>query len=67
MGNRFKVDRSKFSVSTLERQDVDEITYWKGKTPHERLEALEVTRQIIYGYDPATTGLQRFFEVAKHA
>jgi hypothetical protein len=33
MGNRFKVDQHKFSVSTLERQDEDEITYWKGKKP----------------------------------
>jgi hypothetical protein len=27
------------------------------------MEAIEVMRQIIYGYDPATTRLQRVFEI----
>jgi len=29
------------------------------------MEASELMRQIIYGYDPATTRLQRFFEVVE--
>jgi hypothetical protein len=29
------------------------------------MEALELMRQIIYGYDPAITGLQRVFEVVR--
>lgn len=39
--------------------------YWMSKTPEERFEALELLRQIAYGYDPATARLQRVFEVAK--
>jgi hypothetical protein len=31
----------------------------------ERLEALEQMRQILYGYDPATTRLQRVLTVAE--
>lgn len=27
------------------------------------MEAIEVMRQIIYGYDPATTRLERVFEI----
>lgn len=59
----FKVDRRAFSVVSLDEQDEDEKRYWRSKTPHERLEAVEMTRQLLYGYDPATTRLQRVFEV----
>ncbi len=30
--NKFKIDRSKFSISTLKEQDKEEIAYWKSKT-----------------------------------
>jgi hypothetical protein len=59
-----KVDRSAFSIASLTLPS-DEKKYWLAKTPVERMEALEVMRQIIYGYDPATTRLQRFFEVVE--
>jgi hypothetical protein len=65
--NRFRVDRNAFSVTTLDAQDKEEKVYWQSKTPHERLEAMETTRQILYGYDPASTRLQRILEVAKRA
>jgi hypothetical protein len=35
------------------------------KSPQERMAALELMRQILYGYDPATTRLQRVFEIAE--
>ena len=54
-----KVDRHAFSVVSLDEQEEDEKRYWRSKTPHERLEAVELTRQLLYGYDPATTRLQR--------
>ena len=63
--NKFQIDRNAFSITTLQDQDKEEKMYWKDKTPHERLEAIEMTRQIIYGYDPATARLQRVFEVTK--
>ncbi len=62
-----KVDRSAFSVVSLDEQEEDEKSYWRSKTPHERLEAVEMTRQILYGYHPATARLQRVFEVVERA
>ena len=56
-----KVDRSYFKISQL--TDIsDEITFWQSKTPQERLEAIEIMRQIIYGYNPSTTRLQSILE-----
>ncbi len=63
----FKIDRSAFSVISFDEQLEDEKRYWRDKTPHERLEAVEVTRQILYGYDPATARLQRVLEVDRRA
>ena len=40
-------------------------TYWHSRTPQERLRALELMRQEAYGYNPATTRIQRVFEVAQ--
>jgi hypothetical protein len=59
-----KIDRSAFSVASL-LEPSDEKAYWLARTPHERLQALELMRQIVYGYDPATTRLQRVLEVAQ--
>ena len=60
----FSVDRTAFSVVPLSEAD-DEKAYWLSKTPHERLRAVELIRQTIYGYTPATARLQRVFEVAR--
>ncbi len=65
--NPFKIDRSAFSVISFDEQLEDEKRYWRSKTPHERLEAVEITRQILYGYDPDTARLQRVLEVARRA
>lgn len=58
-----KVDRTKFSVGSLDDKP-DEIQYWLSKSPAERWQAIEIMRQIVYGYDPATTRFQIFVEVA---
>ncbi len=59
-----KMDKSALSVaSTFEKSDDKE--YWQSKTPQERLQAVELMRQINYGYDPTTTRLQRVLEVAE--
>lgn len=60
-----RMDRHAFSVVSLKDQQEDEKTYWRNKTPHERLQAVETTRQMIYGYDPASTRLQRVLEVVE--
>jgi hypothetical protein len=60
-----RLDKTVFSIVSLEDADNDEVEFWLSKTPYERLDALETLRQIFYGYDPATTRLQRIFEIAE--
>lgn len=59
-----RVDRSVVTVADL-HDESDEKAFWLGKTPLERLEALEMLREIAYGYDPLTARLQRVLEVAE--
>jgi hypothetical protein len=58
-----KVDRSAFSVVALKEADAADEAYWKSRTPDERFEASELSRQITYGYDPTTRGLSRFLKL----
>ncbi len=60
-----KVDRRAFSVTSLAEAEQEDLAYWRSRTPDERLEALELSRQIAYGYDPTARRLSRFFEVAE--
>ena len=60
-----KVKRDAFIVRSF-FEESDEKSYWFSKTPYERLAAVEFMRQIIYGYDPSTTRLQRVFEITQH-
>ena len=59
-----RLDRSVFEIGSLD-DEAAEREYWRSKSPAERMQALELMRQIIYGYDPATTRLQRVLEVAE--
>jgi len=59
-----KVNRSYFKISRLADKS-DEPAFWQSKTPLERLDAIEIMRQIIYGYNPSTTRLQRVLEIAQ--
>ncbi len=61
-----RMDREEFSVlSSFEEADEADKAYWHSKTPHERMAALELMRQINYGYDPITERLQRVLEIAE--
>ena len=60
----FKIDKSVLSIVSL-AEESDGREYWHSKTPYERLEAVELMRQIHYGYDPTTIRLQRVLEVAQ--
>jgi len=60
----FSMDKTAFSVGSPSDES-DEKAYWLSKSPYERLEAVELMRQVIYGYDPTSARLQRFFEVAE--
>jgi hypothetical protein len=61
---KLAMDRTALSVVSL-YDESDEKYYWRSKSPQERLEAVETMRQIIYGYDPSTSRLQRLLEVAE--
>ncbi len=59
------VSRQAFEVTSLAEAEKADLQYWRSRTPDERLAALELSRQIAYGYDPTARGLSRFFEVAE--
>ena len=62
----YKVDRKMLSVlSSFEEADEVDKAYWHSKTPQERMAALELMRQINYGYDPTTERVQRVLEVVE--
>ena len=59
-----RMDKTAFSVGRL-GDEGDEKAYWRSKSPEERLVAVELMRQILYGYDPSTTRLQRVLTVTQ--
>ena len=61
-----RMDKTAFSVGRLSDRS-DEKEYWLARSPLERLEAVEIMRQIVYGYDPSTARLQRVLETAQRA
>ena len=60
----FKIDRKAISFSTL-ANDENDLSSWLSKTAIERLQAVELLRILMFGYDPATERLQRVFETAE--
>jgi hypothetical protein len=59
-----RVDRSVVIVGNAFGES-DEKAFWLSRTPLERLEALEYLREMAFGYDPATSRLQRVLETAE--
>lgn len=59
-----RLDRTAFSVGQLHYPS-DEKAYWLTRSPLERLEAIEVMRQILYGYNPSSARLQRVLTIAQ--
>lgn len=51
------VDRTVFSVTSLAEAEQADLAYWRQRTPDERLEALELSRQIELLRREKTTGL----------
>lgn len=60
-----RLDKTAFSVISLHDADADVKAYWKAQSPHARLEALELMRQVMYGYDPISDRIERVFEVVQ--
>jgi hypothetical protein len=59
-----RIDKTALSAGSL-LEPSDEKSYWLAKSPEERLAAVELMRQIVYGYDPSATRLQRVLEIAQ--
>lgn len=57
-----RMDKTFLSVVSFDTPS-DAKEYWLTKTMEERLVALELTRQVLNGYDPDTTRFQRILEV----
>jgi hypothetical protein len=60
-----RVSRQAFEVTSFAEVEEADRKYWRSRTPDERLAALELSRQIAYGYDPTARGLSRFLEIAE--
>ena len=60
----FRLDKSALTITSL-ADESEEKEYWRRKSPEERLQALEAMRQIIYGYDPFSSRLQRVLTIAE--
>jgi hypothetical protein len=58
-----KLDKTALSIGKLS-EDSDERQFWLAQKPEARLEALELVRQVLYGYN-TTSRLQRVFEVVR--
>jgi hypothetical protein len=56
-----KIDRTAIKVTSIKESDDNE--YWQSRPPEERLVALELLRQIAYGYEPNTVRVQRVVEI----
>ncbi len=59
-----RLDKTAFSIAALSDES-DQKEYWLSRSPQERLLALELMRQNIYGYDPAVTRLQRILTITE--
>jgi hypothetical protein len=58
-----KIDRTAIKVTSIKESDDNE--YWQTRPPEERLVALELLRQIAYGYEQDTARIQRVIEIAE--
>ncbi len=61
---QWRMDRTVFSRGSL-GDESDQRAYWFAKTPIERLQAIELMREILYGEDYAAAGFQRVFEITE--
>lgn len=63
--NDAKMDKTALTIASL-HDPSDENDYWQRQTPEARWEALELMRQVVYGYDPSTERLQRTVTEMRH-
>ena len=58
-----KINRNIVTITAIDESDEKE--YRLAQTSEKRLEALELMRQVAYGYDENSARLQRVLEIAK--
>lgn len=68
MGFYMKVNRKQLSVESLhgDHEQADKL-YWHGRTPMERLRAVQINRQVAYGQTNIAERLQRVLEIAERS
>jgi hypothetical protein len=59
-----QVDRAAFSVVPLANSGHD-LDYWLTRSVEERLQAVQLQREILYGHAAATARLQRVLEIVE--
>jgi hypothetical protein len=52
-------------VASLNDADSLDKAYWAAQSLQDRLRALEIMRQFVYGYDPLTDRVERVVKVIK--
>ena len=60
-----RVDRSVFSIGTLDQQTPEYVAAWRNRPVAERVAAVQFMRNVIYGQDAATGRLQRLLQVSQ--
>ena len=59
------IDKTQISILSHSELIKQDIHFWKSKSPQDRIAAIELMRQINFGYDPTTERLQRFLTIAE--
>jgi len=59
-----RLDKTVLIVASLSDES-DEKAYWLSRTHYELLQALELMRQSIYDYNPASTRLKRVLTITE--
>jgi len=58
----FEFDKHAVEICSLGEEGND-LEFWLSRTPEERIAAVEHLRRMMYGYDPATTRMERILEI----
>ncbi len=58
-----KIQRNVFEIVDL--KDADDSDYWHGRSPIERVEAIEFMRKVMFGNDRVSKRLQRVLTVVE--
>lgn len=63
VAQNISINRNVVNITSI--HESDEKEYWLAQTPENRLESMEMMRQVAYGYDENSTRLQRVLEIAE--